>query len=1071
MRHSWLSATFILSIASTQATFNRGINYYRLGKISDLTYDSRLRTYFAVVDGSLLYECEVKIHGPEQIDYTCDCEAASSYPGACKHIVAMLYEIKEEDSFEQASLMVESPSSSSLLLERFRDNSFEEQPIISLQSEELLVDYEIVFSYAPSFKEHLIHKVELKLKVGSKRMYVVRDIEDFIQAWMEKQPYTFTPNFHYDPTVHVFHKKDEEILQQLYTHLAIQATQPQPYHFRANQKRSLEIPAVSLHSLLEKLKEVSFSYTIDGGYHTKNVTIEPLDKQQLFLFSLQESEVNEDLVELISLNASDFDFVEEEHRILLSANKIYQLSSSQAKAIQIIGEHHSNDEVMDIVPKEQLEAFCSYVLPSLSAIGQVEMSDTLRQSIETKPLKAKFFLDIDNGHLTGRLSFEYGEHVRNPFDEKSPLVQEKIITRDIRKEELILGLIRKTDFSITEGQLKLSNWETIIPFLFEELSLLQKELEVYTTASVKKVIATPTSTPSVQLDVNSKTNWLDLTFSIDGIPEEDIIHVLRALQTNTKYYKLTSGSYLQLNHNRFDSMKQVIQTVASPKQALQKEMAIPLHKAFELEKDRSSTKVSKKLHQLLSDIQSPEFSEWKLPSEFHADLREYQVNGYRWLRTLAQVGLGGILADDMGLGKTVQTIAFLQAEKEARSSFQALIIAPASLIYNWEKEISKFAPSLNTVVVAGTKQTRSELLTENPEADVFITSYPLIQRDSDIYESVLFQTIILDEAQAIKNETTKTTKAVRALRGNSCFALSGTPIENHQDELYSIFHSLLPGMLGTKKQFKELENDVIAKKVRPFILRRLKKDVLAELPDKIESVQYTDLSADQKKMYVAQVKQLTNDVDEAISSNQFQQKRIEILAGLTRLRQICCHPNLINQDATYQSGKMDRLMEYVEEGLQSGQRMVIFSQFTSMLRLIKDSFDSKGWTYHYLDGQTPPKQRVEMAEQFNNGEQSLFLISLKAGGTGLNLIGGDTVILYDTWWNPAIEEQAADRVYRYGQTKNVQVVKLIANGTIEEKILDLHERKKALVDAIIQPGEETLQALSAEDIKNLLTFS
>ncbi|KHF38853.1 DEAD/DEAH box helicase [Halalkalibacter okhensis] len=253
-------------------------------------------------------------------------------------------------------------------------------------------------------------------------------------------------------------------------------------------------------------------------------------------------------------------------------------------------------------------------------------------------------------------------------------------------------------------------------------------------------------------------------------------------------------------------------------------------------------------------------------------------------------------------------------------------------------------------------------------------------------------------------------------------------------------------------------------------MRRLKRDVLSELPDKVESVQYTDLSPDQKKMYVAQVKQLTNDVDAAIKSNEFQQKRIEILAGLTRLRQICCHPNLIDPHATYQSGKMERLLEYVEEGLQSEQKMVIFSQFTSMLSLIRKSFDEKGWTYHYIDGQTPPKARVEMAERFNNGEKSLFLISLKAGGTGLNLIGGDTVILYDTWWNPAIEEQAADRVYRYGQTKNVQVIKLIANGTIEEKILTMHEKKKALVDSIIQPGEETLQSMSVEDIKQLLTL-
>jgi SNF2 family DNA or RNA helicase len=1068
MDHSWLTAAFILSEAANQATFNRGINYHRLGKISDLTFHSKQSKYSAIVDGTLLYECEVILHDFEEIEYSCDCEAASTYSGACKHIIAMLFGIKDDFKEHPSKAETAPQSQSSTMLERFRSTSNNLQHS-SNQTEELSVEYEFVFSY--SYIEQLIEKVEIKFKIGSKRKYVVRNIEDFINVWKNNQPYTFTANFNFDPVTHHFNKQDEAIFQQLYTHLEIQATQQQPYYFRPNQKRTLEIPAVSLHSLLEKLKGASLSYTIAGGFHSPAVTIETLNNERPLIFELQNSEKMEDHLELISSNAHEFDFAEEKFGMLLTANKIYQLNNTQAKDLQIIGEHIKDGDMMDVIPNGQLEAFCSYVLPSLSSIGQVKMSDSLQQSIESKPLKAKFYLDIQDGVLIGRISFQYGEHTRNPFSKERNQTAEKIITRDVRKEEMIIDLLKQTEFTYEDGQLKLSTWESIIPFLFEEVPLLQEHLEVYTTSTVKKVIATPTSTPSVQLDVNNETNWLDVSFLIDGIPEEDIMNVLTALQSNTKYYKLSSGAYLQLNHDRFDSIRGVIQTVASSKHRLQKDMTVPLHKAFELEKDLKSTRVSKRLHELLSDIQTPEFSEWILPRHFYAELRDYQINGYRWLRTLTKVGLGGILADDMGLGKTVQTIAFLQAEKEARSSFQSLIIAPASLIYNWEREILKFAPSLKTIVIAGPKQVRKELVALNSKADVFITSYPLIQRDSDIYESHLFDTIILDEAQAIKNDTTKTTKAVRTLQAASCFALSGTPIENHQDELYSIFHSLLPGMLGTKKQFKELNHETIAKRVRPFILRRLKRDVLSELPDKIESVQYTDLSPDQKKMYVAQVKQLTSEVNAAITSNQFQQKRIEILAGLTRLRQICCHPNLVNQEAAFQSGKMERLLEYVEEGLQSGQRMVIFSQFTSMLRLIKQAFDHQGWSYHYLDGQTPAKHRVEMAEQFNNGENSLFLISLKAGGTGLNLIGGDTVILYDTWWNPAIEEQAADRVYRYGQTKNVQVVKLIANGTIEEKILDLHERKKALVDSIIQPGEETLQTLSAEDIKHLLTFA
>ncbi|GAE35829.1 DEAD/DEAH box helicase [Halalkalibacter akibai] len=1068
MPYPWLTAAFILSVATNQATFNRGINYHRLGKISDLnrTGGTRVDTYRAVVDGSTLYDCEVKIYDIEDISYSCDCEAALSYTGACKHIIALLYEIKEQGTIIAD---IESTSAStSIMLERFRGYSTKLPVTSTKPREQLLVEYELLFT--TSYGNDVISKVELKLKVGSKRMYVVRDLEEFIQATISQESYIFTPNFSYDPSIHFFSESDLAVFRQIYTHLEIQATERQPYSFRSNQKRLLEIPAISLQPLLDKLTDTSFNYSLEGNIQT-DVRVKPLAEQRLLSFSMKESIELENHIELQCSNKLDFYFAEEEFQVLVCENNIYRLNEEQAKQLQIIGELPENGNVIDKIPKEELEAFCSYVLPALQSIGQVEMTDVLQETIETKPLRAKFFLDIDQGILTGRVAFEYGEHTRNPFAEDIKQSLDKIITRDVRREEVILDYLSRTDFDTKQGQLTLTSWEKIIPFLFEELPLLQSYLDVYTSSAVKKVIATPTSTPSVHLDVNQETNWLDLSFSIEGIPEEDIMNVLSALQANIKYYKLSSGAYLQLNHDRFDPMKQVLKSVSSSKQPLTKEMSVPLHKAFEIDREKGYTRVSKKLHQLLADIQSPEFSDWDLPQGLKAQLRDYQINGYCWLRTLAQVGLGGILADDMGLGKTVQTIAFLQAERENRSSFKALIIAPASLIYNWEKEISKFAPNLNVIVVAGTKQMRKDLLDRYNEADIFITSYPLIQRDSDIYEPHLFHSLILDEAQAIKNETTKTTKAVRSIQANSCFALSGTPVENHQDELYSIFHSLLPGMLGTKKQFKDLENEQIAKKVRPFILRRLKKEVLTELPDKMEMVQYTDLSPDQKKMYVAQVKQLTHDVNEAITTNQFQQKRIEILAGLTRLRQICCHPNLVNQDMPYQSGKMERLQEYVEEGLQSGQRMVIFSQFTSMLHIIKKSFDENQWEYHYLDGQTPAKNRVEMAERFNQGEKSLFLISLKAGGTGLNLIGGDTVILYDTWWNPAIEEQAADRVYRYGQTKNVQVVKLIANGTIEEKILDLHERKKALVDAIIQPGEETLQSLSADDIRDLLSYT
>ncbi|KHF38854.1 SNF2 helicase associated domain-containing protein [Halalkalibacter okhensis] len=799
MTYPWLTATYILSIATNQSTFNRGINYFRLERVANLDFEPATNTFYAFIDGSLLYECEITFKGPESIHYSCDCEASRTYPGACKHIVAMLYAIKEwqEEKESFSPFPATQPHQlRSKMLEQFQDVFTKKQKQNTIEKEHMQIEFELLFSHV-SFRS-LLDRVELRLKVGTKRLYVVKNIEEFLQSFMKSEPYTFTANFSYDPSCHYIDESDASLLKQVYTHLEIIAANKDDYHYRTSQMRSYEIPAVSLPSFLEQLADKPVVLTIDGTLQSEQIKIKPLENNQVLTFKLEAGE-DDAPVQLISDNAYEFDFVDVEFRTLIHGNTIYQLSEDQAKHLHIIAEQADDTGTIDVIPREQLEAFCSYVLPTLRTIGTVQLSEELYDAIETKPLTAKFYLDLDDGTLTGKVSFEYGEHARNPFEESTP-TNGKIITRDIQKEESILATLKETDFHLLDGQLTLTNWETIVPFLFEQLPLLQKEIEVYTTSAVRSVIATPSSTPSVQLDVNNETNWLDVTFSMDGIAEEDIIDVLRALQTNAKYYKLSSGSYLQLNHSRFDSVRQVINTVASPKHKVQTEMTIPLHKAFELDTQNGQTRISKQLHQLLSDIQSPEFSDWPTPSKLQAELRDYQMNGYRWLRTLSLIGLGGILADDMGLGKTVQTIAYIQGEKEERPNFQALIIAPASLIYNWEKELTKFAPTLNVAVIAGTKQARKELTAK--DFDVFITSYPLIQRDYDLYESRIFSAIILDEAQAIKNDATKTTKAVRTLQSNCCFALSGTPIENHQDELYSIFHSILPGMLGTKNNLK-----------------------------------------------------------------------------------------------------------------------------------------------------------------------------------------------------------------------------------------------------------------------------
>ena len=343
-------------------------------------------------------------------------------------------------------------------------------------------------------------------------------------------------------------------------------------------------------------------------------------------------------------------------------------------------------------------------------------------------------------------------------------------------------------------------------------------------------------------------------------------------------------------------------------------------------------------------------------------------------------------------------------------------------------------------------------------------------QDIQLYDSLSFATMILDEAQFIKNYQTKTSKAVRSIHAARRFALSGTPIENSVDELWAIFQVIMPGLLPSLKEFRQMEPKRIASLTKPFILRRIKSDVLKELPEKIESVHTSELTKEQKDLYVGYLRELQEMASASIAKNSFQQNRMKILAGLTRLRQLCCHPAMFIENYEGRSGKLDELIEQVQTMLSSGRRLLIFSQFTSMHDLVIKELEKLDIGYFYLQGKTPAKERVEMSESFNNGEKDVFLISLKAGGTGLNLTGADTVILLDLWWNPAVEDQAAGRAHRFGQKKVVQVIRFITEGTIEEKIYQLQQKKRELINQIIQPGETMLSSLSEDDIKELLSI-
>ena len=486
----------------------------------------------------------------------------------------------------------------------------------------------------------------------------------------------------------------------------------------------------------------------------------------------------------------------------------------------------------------------------------------------------------------------------------------------------------------------------------------------------------------------------------------------------------------------------------------------------------------------MRNMKTIEDSDYEIPGSLKKVMREYQKNGFRWLKTLREYGFGGILADDMGLGKTLQVISLLLSEQQdfkgkGEEQKPSLIVCPASLVYNWKKEMKRFAPSLVPVLVTGAAQERKEQIGGIQPGDVVVTSYDSLKRDVDLYEKHIFAIEVIDEAQYIKNPVTQAANSVKEIHASFKLALTGTPIENRLSELWSIFDYLMPGFLYSYNRFRnDMEIPIVSagdenkmqrlrRMIRPFVLRRLKTDVLKDLPEKIEENVFSRLEGEQSALYHAHVQKMKIMLEKQDDAD-FAKGKIEILAELTRLRQICCDPALVFEGYGGESAKMETCMELVAGAVASGHKILLFSQFTSMLDHIREQFEKSGISYYMLTGSVSKEKRMRMVEDFNKDDTQVFCISLKAGGTGLNLTAADIVIHYDPWWNVAVQNQATDRAYRIGQKNVVTVYKLVTEGTIEEKIIEMQEKKKQLADNVLGGAGMESGSFSREELLELL---
>ncbi|HQR38982.1 MAG TPA: DEAD/DEAH box helicase, partial [Blastocatellia bacterium] len=692
------------------------------------------------------------------------------------------------------------------------------------------------------------------------------------------------------------------------------------------------------------------------------------------------------------------------------------------------------------------------------------------------------------GALEARLAFDY-KGTRASLDGRYVHAgSSQWIERDSTVEALARQRLLDFGFSPTiTGDAYVALGDTALDFVSHKLKDLGKEWKIFGADVLSDFkVARKKFDLSISADAGSGIDWLTLDITAKAGDEViDIATLQRALVSGERYLKLADGSHVEIPRERLVKLSEALNTVQAQPDPDGK-FRVNLFEASELAErlgEEDGLRQSPGFKQFLKKLQGFEgIGRGEPPKSLKATLRPYQQRGLDWLWFLNRYSLGGVLADDMGLGKTVQALAVLLKSKKMEGRKPSLVVVPASVVVNWQEEAERFAPSLSVLDLTGSG--RSEKFETIQDHDLVVTNYALVRRDVERLSEIEFRYVILDEAQNIKNPESQTARASKRLRSDHRLALTGTPIENRLSELWSIFDFLTPGLLGSLPRFRQIYEMPIAvrgdrdaearrrRRVFPFILRRMKQEVADDLPEKIEAVLHCELLPEQRALYRDVLALTRKKLFEQIDAQGMERSHISILAALVKLRQVCCHPKLLKlpvEEEKLVSAKLDMLQEMVHELVSEGHRALIFSQFTEMLGIIREWLDEEQIEYEYLDGST--RDRAERVKRFNEDPTiPIFLISLKAGGTGLNLTGADYVILYDPWWNPAVEDQATDRAYRIGQTRNVFAYKLIAKGTVEDKLLELQSRKRDLVAGVLGAESSLGKTLTREDLEQLFSL-
>ncbi|MEI4621094.1 DEAD/DEAH box helicase [Bacillus pfraonensis] len=1054
-----------------ETSYKKGEIYYKTNKVDITNYDAQRNICEATVKGNGDFYVKIETANNGDIVGECTCPSLASFHTYCQHIAAALLYI---NNFQQSGGSLEASSKEDSMNARDEQlangmlNIFDEKPLRPKSKQHRfdtrkILDVEFICTPVASKNGGTLFGIQVRLE----NLYPVYKIREFLNRIEQREPFICSNDFTYTPEVYSFQQETDAVIQLLIQMYRNEKMYVESLQMSAEQNESMIlIPPASWKEMLSLLSSTSFVrlYYDGKSFHGVHVSkgLLPLD------FEFNKGTNGGYTLQIDGLQQVQ---VMDTYGYALFEGKLYHLNMEDCNRLielkRMMNRSRSNQFH---IPAEKMEHFVAKVVPGLMKLGNVRIDEVISERMETPPLKAKLFLDRVKNRLLAGLEFQYGNVVINPLEEDG---QPSVFNRDEKKEREIVEMMNESAFAKTEGGYFMHNEEAEYNFLYHVVPKLKGLLEIYATTAIKLRIHRGNSAPIIRVRRKERIDWLSFRFDIKGIPEAEIKGVLAALEEKRKYYRLASGSLLSLESDEFNEVNQFIKESSIRKEFLKgEEVNVPLMRSVKWMNSLEEGNVlslDQSVQELMENIRNPKNLKFAVPDSLVTVLREYQKDGFEWMKTLAHYRFGGILADDMGLGKTLQSITFIASvlPEIREKKLPVLVVSPSSLVYNWLSELKKFTPNIRAVIVDGNQAERRKILKDTTKYDVIITSYPLLRRDVRLYAQP-FHTLFFDEAQAFKNHMTQTAKAVKTIQAEYRFALTGTPVENALEELWSIFNVVFPELLPGRKEFGDLRRESIAKRVKPFVLRRLKEDVLKELPEKIDHLQSSELLPEQKKLYAAYLAKLREETLKHLDKDTLRKNKIRILAGLTRLRQVCCHPGLFVDGYKGSSAKFEQLLEIIEECRSTGKRILIFSQFTKMLAIIGRELNRQAVPYFYLDGNTPSSERVALCNRFNEGEGDLFLISLKAGGTGLNLTGADTVILYDLWWNPAVEQQAADRAYRMGQKNTVQVIKLVAHGTIEEKMNELQESKKNLIAEVIEPGQEKFSSITEEEIREIL---